>query len=637
MKIGRAMHYIRIADTKKANFKDFLEKLWISVKGRRPVDTGDQEYVSWKESLPKLIQVVRDAGLEQIILAAECELPTGGRIDAVLLGYSALDRKPLAVLVELKQWSRSGIELYGDGYTVLRVRSSRENYFSIHPVRQTDGYVKYLERNHCGAAEGRLLVSACQYLFNYEAAEKEYLFSGDFKMYRACSRQMFCKGEEGRFRDYLRHLFAREASGDPEVLSLFLDSGYRISDLDLEAFRNIINQPENISMVEDQVQITECINMALEKLLCGDLDKKYMFLITGAAGTGKTIAGFKILSDYCRRYQEIYRRSDYKCAYTLPRSRTIKAVLDGIGGGLQVVFLNNLKGPFDLLVVDEGHRVTDFDRRSGGVGRALSSAKLVVILQDDRQRVLGNEKGTVANYRTFAEENGFVFQTFRLRLQKRAGFGGYVDRIDQLLYGGERGGSKNNSIKENRGQGNGIKENGIRIRVCSTLSELEALVNKTYQADKSIKYYAPYCWKWKSRNSRTAMDLVIPDGGHIFQKQWNPYLPDEQYRWYLDSVEQAGCIYTAQGLGYDYVAFLWWDDLKWDKRCARWIVDFNKVTPYDTLLKQTLSRNGDYDYIMLNIYRVLLTRAKKGIYIWFRDPDTREHFREVVLEDRQGN
>ena len=97
------------------------------------------------------------------------------------------------------------------------------------------------------------------------------------------------------------------------------------------------------------------------------------------------------------RYQEIYRRSDYKCAYTLPRSRTIKAVLDGIGGGLQVVFLNNLKGPFDLLVVDEGHRVTDFDRRSGGVGRALSSAKLVVILQDDRQRVLGNEKGTVAD------------------------------------------------------------------------------------------------------------------------------------------------------------------------------------------------------------------------------------------------
>lgn len=26
-----------------------------------------------------------------------------------------------------------------------------------------------------------------------------------------------------------------------------------------------------------------------------------------------------------------------------------------------------------------------------------------------------------------------------------------------------------------------------------------------------------------------------------------------QYDWYLDSIDKVGCIYTAQGLGFDYV------------------------------------------------------------------------------------
>ena len=161
---------------------------------------------------------------------------------------------------------------------------------------------------------------------------------------------------------------------------------------------------------------------------------------------------------------------------------------------------------------------------------------------------------------------------------------------------------------------------------------MEELVQKKYQSDKSIKYYAPYCWEWKSRDEETAIDIVISEDGAVFQKQWNPQ--DDQYQWYLDSVDRVGCIYTAQGLGFNYVALLWWDDLRWDKSQGKWSVDFNKATRYDRLLKGSLSNGADNDFIMLNIYRVLLTRAKKGVYIWFKDPDTREHFREVVLQDK---
>ncbi len=610
------MFYKRVSDAAAMDIRDLAGEIWRSVNGEMPLDGRDSEYISWKESLPRLIRVLQDAGLGNITIAAECELPTGGRIDVVLLGYSAADKKPLAVLVEMKQWSCEGIELYDNGYTSIRVHSSHGDYQSMHPVCQTDGYMKYMERNHEGVIDGRLEVKSCQYLFNFAAAKKNDLFSRDFEKYRAAADRMFCMGEENRFKEFLEGLFSHEFRDDPEVLSLFFDSVYRMTDLDMDVFRNITEQEENISLLEDQIPITECINMAIERLLSGTLDRKYMFLISGAAGTGKTIVGFKLLSDYCRMFREVRGGSRYRCAYTLPRSRTIKAVLDGIGGGMQTVFLNNLRGDFDLLVVDEAHRITGFGADSGYVGRTLNSAGIVVVLQDDRQRVLGSEIGTVDRYRAFARENGFVFQPYQLKLQKRAGFGGYVERIDQLLYG------------ETVGR---ARESGIEVRVCDTLPEMESLVNGKHRTNRSVKYYAPYCWEWKSRRGGKEMDIAIPEENPVFRKQWNPYPVEMQFSWYTDSIDQVGCIYTAQGLGYDYVALIWWEDLRWDRRDKKWKVDFSKVTPYDTLLAPTIKDGADYDEIMLNIYRVLLTRAKKGIYIWFKDRDTREHFKEVVL------
>ena len=429
---------------------------------------------------------------------------------------------------------------------------------------------------------------------------------------------MFCMGEEGRFHEFLKHLFSAEEKDCSEAVSVLFEDNYRITDLDMEVFKDITNRPESIRLIEDQINCMECVNMSIDRLLAGTLDRKQMFIVTGAAGTGKTIVGFKLISDYCQAVRERRLNTEYKCAYTLPRSRTIKAVLDGIGGGLQTVFLNNLKGSFELLVVDEAHRVTDFDRKKGGTGHILNQANIVVVLQDDNQRVLGNEIGTLDNYRRFAKENGFTVQIFGLKLQKRAGFGGYVDNIDRLIYGGEAISCP--------------KDNGLQIQVCETLKDMETAVSERHQSENSIKYYTSYCWEWKSRNDSNAVDISITEGDYTFQKQWNPYTAEEQFRWYTDSIDKVGCIYTAQGLGYDYIALIWWDDLRWDCTQNKWIVNLDKVTRFDSQLRSTIRNHSvNYDYLMKNIYRVLLTRAKKGIYIWFKDQDTKKHFEEVVL------
>lgn len=105
-----------------------------------------------------------------------------------------------------------------------------------------------------------------------------------------------------------------------------------------------------------------------------------------------------------------------------------------------------------------------------------------------------------------------------------------------------------------------------------------------------------------------------------------------QYDWYLDSTDRVGCIYTAQGLGFDYVGFIWWDDLVW--RGDHWEYHIDKVTRYDYQLKKSIRSSTGNESLLLNIYRVMLTRAKKGLRIWFKDGETKRHFKEICLLEK---
>jgi DUF2075 family protein len=77
---------------------------------------------------------------------------------------------------------------------------------------------------------------------------------------------------------------------------------------------------------------------------------------------------------------------------------------------------------------------------------------------------------------------------------------------------------------------------------------------------------------------------------------------------------------------------LWLGDLKW--RDGRWIVDPRHV--HETGLNRHRQRairecdpHGPHHRALLEkvqqYYRILLTRALKGVHIWFEDRPTREH------------
>lgn len=565
-------------------------------------DNSSAEKKSWKISIPKLINIVHSAELDNLFIITEYELPAGGRIDAILLGDDKFGNHH-ALIIELKQWSKDGIEYYSNyGFPVIKVKANPP-YPARHPVNQTKEYEEALIANHSNIVNGQLTTFTCQYLHDFELESKSFFVQEGYA--NIDISKMFVKGEEDKLVEYLQSIFSNER--DSKVAkNLFINGDYITTEMDMEIINKITESPDNIHLWHDQSRILDFIYPLLEKQARDELNTKHMITITGAAGTGKTIVGFRILAEYWKLHPNT--NNNYGCKYTLPKSRTIKMVLDGLSNdnnGIKPVFLDSINKRYDLLVIDEAHRITEFSD-------AIKSGKIIIVLQDDKQRVRANEIGTEVNFKYFAQSNGFNYAKFPLNYQKRSGLGSYVNRLDKLLY------------NENYNNDIGL---GLDVKVVDDIRDLETWMQECHHISNSAKYYSSYCWKWKSKTNPDMMDILIPEVNPVFTKQWNPM--HDQYQWYLDSIDKVGCIYTAQGLGFDYIGFIWWDDLVWRK--DHWEFHIEKVTKYDLQLKNSLRNNPNNKKLLLNIYRVMLTRAKKGLRIWFKDEETKQYFKKICL------
>jgi SOS-response transcriptional repressor LexA len=96
-------------------------------------------------------------------------------------------------------------------------------------------------------------------------------------------------------------------------------------------------------------------------------------------------------------------------------------------------------------------------------------------------------------------------------------------------------------------------------------------------------------------------------------------------------IEQVGCIYTAQGFEFDYAGVIIGEDLKYDPKTGKIITD--RTACKDPVLRRNVSEaNMTFDDYVRNIYRVLMSRGKRGCFIYCCDTALSEYFKSLLVK-----
>ena len=137
-------------------------------------------------------------------------------------------------------------------------------------------------------------------------------------------------------------------------------------------------------------------------------------------------------------------------------------------------------------------------------------------------------------------------------------------------------------------------------------------------------------WNKKEMNNTDYHDIKINE----FEISWN--LGQNQTFAIDDSINEAGCIHSVQGLEFDYVGVIIGMDMKY--RNNHVITDYESHGSADPsfkgikkMLKYSESEaRKTADKLIKNAYRVLLTRGAKGCYVYCQDEEYRKYIKNII-------
>ncbi|WP_255407172.1 DNA/RNA helicase domain-containing protein [Cellulomonas sp. PSBB021] len=92
---------------------------------------------------------------------------------------------------------------------------------------------------------------------------------------------------------------------------------------------------------------------------------------------------------------------------------------------------------------------------------------------------------------------------------------------------------------------------------------------------------------------------------------------------------QVGCVYTAQGLEYDWNGVILGPDLVWRGAQGGWFARREHNRDPDFRSRTTVS-DDEFAHLVRNVYKVLLTRGMRGTLIHSTDAETRDLLGSLV-------
>lgn len=417
-------------------------------------------------------------------------------------------------------------------------------------------------------------------------------------------------------------------------------------------------------MTEDQAEAVEDILSALLRDLRGGDGSS--IVIQGEPGTGKTVVAIyllKLLSDiadaippdgqdtgsrFAHFYSEDARNllAGTRVGIVVPQQslrKSIKKVFrrtPGLNPDMVLTpFDVGFSGDhFDLLIVDEAHRLNQRANQASGVQnrnfreiterlfgwddktktqldwiRAKSRNQIFLLDVEQTIRPADIPSNELADLVSQARGHS---RHFALRTQMRVVAGSdYVGYIRSML----RGAGRTTAPQ---------RFDGYDLRLFDDLGDMRHELHLREAEVGLSRLVAGFAWEWKSKNDRGALDIEVQ--GHRFR--WN----STQVDWIASpsSLSEVGSIHTVQGYDLNFAAVIIGPDLRYDPVEEKLFVDRNSY--FDVKGKEnnpTLGKSYTDDDLLRyisNVYAVLLTRGMLGTYVYVCDPALREYLRPFL-------
>lgn len=589
------------------------------------ITVSHSEFNAFQNSLVFVRMMLNETLLhDDTTVSIEYRIPnTSKRIDLIISGLKE-DKKPSAVILELKQWQEAEALPLSDG--LVRTVVGGGMRVVTHPSYQAWSYQSMLNDYNENVYEIPIELSSCVFMHNYTKIENIGIFDNTYEHYLK-KAPVFTKSDIKKLSQYLDEKIKYP---DYKKTIKDIDNGKIIPSKSLQdaLAKMLKGNPEFILIDEQKIVFEQALS--LFRLSQKDRKKRVM-IVAGGPGTGKTVVAINLLvrltvkfKMHCRYVtknsapRQVYKYLLKKHGY---KTKNIDYLFTGSGSFTDV--------PIDYyptLIVDEAHRLNEKSGLFKNLGEnqikeIINSSLFSIFFIDNNQRIHISDIGSIDKIKYWANYlNANIYEN-KLESQFRCkGSDGYLNWIDNLL--------------EIRQTANDEFKFDYDFKVFTDLNEMRKAIEEKNKVRNKSRLLAGYCWDWVSKKNKDEYDIVFDEFN--FKMKWN--LNNEIYAISASSINEIGCIHTSQGLEFDYVGVIIGEDLTY--KDGQIVTNPLKRASTDQSLKGiiTMIKNDPEkaykiaDEIIKNTYRTLMTRGMKGCYVYCVDKELNEYF-QFILND----
>ena len=601
---------------------DVLEtKLYDAIKNKMNRSTGLSELNSWRNSLKEMYITLNDSNIPSDAgVAIEYNIPqTSKRVDFLISGYGK-DNKGNVIIVELKQWEK--LQAIEGQEAIVETFTGGANRRVVHPSYQAWSYAALIKDYNEYVQDADIELHPCAYLHNYPRVENDPLDAKQYKEVLA-DAPAFTYGQRDALRNFIKKSII---TGDNEDTLVKIEHGkIRPSKQLQDSISGMLKGNKEFIMLDEQKVVYENILSLSTK--CQKDGKKRTIIVEGGPGTGKTVVAINLLAELTKRnqfVQYVSKNAAPRTVYGYKLKGTMKkSSVDNLfkGSGCYTEAPMNSVG---TILADEAHRLNEKSGMFQNMGEnqikeIIHASRCSVFFIDESQRVTTSDIGSIAEIEKWAErENSEVIKMELVSQFRCNGSDGYLAWVDDVL-----------QIRDTANYD--LEGIDYDIRICDSPKEMEHIVIEKNRIRNRARILAGYCWNWPkdTRNDVNYHDIKIGDYGI----SWNLDGGDA-FAINPNSVHEAGCIHTSQGLEFDYVGVIIGDDMRYEN--GEIVTDYSKRAKTDQSMKGIKGLAKDdpekasqlADEIIKNTYRTLMTRGMKGCYVYCTDSELAAYLKE---------